>query len=94
MAISRYDKTKNVNFDYHDTQRSVKIEDIISDDDFFYVLKDRERLDQLSRRFLGDGKYWWIICMLNNFDGPFDPNLIPGTIIRITRNINNVISKL
>ena len=94
MAISRYINTENDNFDYQNTFKQVQIDDIIADDDFFYVLKDRERLDQIARRFLGDGRYWWIICLMNAFDGPFDKRMIPGTIIRITRNINNVISKL
>jgi len=94
VAISRYINTEHDNFDYHNTFKSLHIEDVMSDDDFFYVLKDRERLDQIARRFLGDGRYWWIICIMNDLNGPFDANLRPGAIIRITRNINNIISKL
>ena len=94
MAVSRYEKTKNENFDYHNTFRNIDIESIKADDDFFYVIKDRERIDQLARRFLGDGRYWWVICLLNGFDNAFDAEIMPGITIRIPRNINNVLTKL
>jgi len=94
MAISRYNKTKNQDFDYHDTFHTIDVDKVLSNDDLFYVVKDRERIDQLARRFFNDGRYWWIICLVNKLDGPFDERLKPGTVLRITKNINNVLNKL
>lgn len=94
MATSRYQNTKNKDYDYHNTFPDVSIQDVISDDDFYYTVKDRERIDQLANRFLGDGRYWWIICLANNISMPFGDGLKPGSIIRIPRNINNVLKHI
>ena len=94
MAISRYVHTKNEDFDYYDTFPSIDVDKVLANDDFFYVIKDRERIDQLARRFFGDGRYWWIICLVNKLDGPVDDRLKPGTVLRITKNINNILSLL
>mgnify|MGYP001566277498 CR=1 FL=1 len=92
MAISRYQDLKNEKFDYINTFPAIKIDDIISNDDFFYTIKDKERIDQISRKFLSDGRYWWAICIVNNLSNPFQ--IKPGSIIRIPRDINKILSKL
>lgn len=94
MSISRYKNTKNNDFDFQNSFPPLNILNIESDDDFFYVIKERERIDQLSRRFLGDGRYWWVICELNNMSFPFGDFIKPGTVIRIPRNLNKILTEL
>ena len=60
MPISRYDNTQNETIDIQNTFPAINVENLQSNDDFFYIIKDRERIDQLARRFLGDGRYWWV----------------------------------
>ena len=31
-----------------------------------YTTKEGERLDQIAGKFYGDGRYWWVICLLND----------------------------
>lgn len=94
MAISRYRNTKNSEYDYQNTFPSISIEQTKSDEDFYYTLKDGDRLDLLAKKFYNEGRYWWIIALANNIDLPFGDETKPGTIIRIPRNINFVVSNL
>jgi len=91
MAISRYRNTKNINSDYQDTFSPIIATDIQSNTDIFYVVLDGDRLDTLARKFLGDGKYWWIISLLNDMSMPFGDTMKPGTIIRIPTNITSIL---
>jgi nucleoid-associated protein YgaU len=92
MAISRYKNTVNVDKDYHDIHQNFDPSQFQTSDDIYYKFKDRDRIDQLARRHLGDGKYWWVICLVNGFNTPFDPN--PGDIIRIPRNLSSVLNRI
>lgn len=57
--------------------------DLQSADDFFVKLQYGQRIDHLAHKYLGDGHYWWIICLLNGLKTPFDSALITGRILRI-----------
>jgi nucleoid-associated protein YgaU len=91
MAISRYKNTKNFNSNYQNTFPAINIIDIQSNSDIFYVIVDGDRMDTLATKFLGDGRYWWIIALLNDIKVPFGDSMKPGTIIRIPTNITNIL---
>ena len=54
--------------------------------------KETDRLDSLAEKFLGNGRYWWAICMMNNFNSPYDPRLTVGMTIKIPKNITDLIN--
>jgi hypothetical protein len=54
-----------------------------SSDDFFIKLQYGQRIDNLAYTYLGDGHYWWVICLLNGLATPFDASLIAGKLLRI-----------
>ena len=47
----------------------------------FHVLKDGERLDQLSHSFYGDSTLWWIIAAASDIGWWLQ--VPPGTVLRI-----------
>lgn len=73
---------------------SIKPTDLQSPDDFFVKLRYGQRIDNLAYQYLGDGHYWWIICLLNGLQTPFDSRLITGTIVRVPTSITKIIKTL
>ncbi len=58
----------------------------------YHTLHVGERLDQLARKYLGDGRYWWVICMINGIIDPInDKKLTPGTNLKIVNNVKSVV---
>ena len=57
-------------------------------DDIFIELSDAQRIDVLADTHLGDGRYWWIICLLNDLTFPFGQQIAAGTILRIPSSIS------
>ena len=58
----------------------------------YHTLHVGERLDQLARKYLGDGRYWWAICMVNGIVDPIhDKKLTPGTNLKIVSNAKSVV---
>lgn len=39
--------------------------DFKSNSDLFVRMNSESRLDVLAHQYLGDSKYWWMICLLN-----------------------------
>jgi hypothetical protein len=60
--------------------------------DLIIELKDGDRIDVLAAQYLGDGTYWWVICMYNNISLPVGREIYPGRKIRIPKDINKIIS--
>ena len=57
-----------------------------------HTVKQGERLDVLARRYLGDGRYWWIICMVNGINDPIgDKRLRPGSELAMSTDAQRVI---
>ena len=54
--------------------------------------KETDRLDSLAEKFLGNGRYWWAICMFNDLNSPYDPKLTVGSLIRVPNDIIDVIN--
>ena len=104
MATSRYAYSKVVTIvdEYNprdiarrlSTWGSVKSTDISSPDDIRYELKSSDRLDHVAYNYLGDGRYWWMICLANDLVSPFDKTLRPGRILTIPSNPERVLNVL
>ena len=73
---------------------SIDPNDLQSSDDFYIKLQYGQRIDTLAYQYLGDGRYWWIICLLNGLRTPFDKSLITGKILRIPTSIAPIIKTL
>jgi hypothetical protein len=61
-----------------------------SDDDFYVKLRYGQRIDNLAYQYLGNGHYWWVICLLNGYKTPFDPVLITGAIVRVPISVARI----
>ena len=58
----------------------------------YYTIKTGERLDTIARRFLGDGRYWWAICLINGISNPIDSTALkPGSDLKIITDITKVV---
>ena len=66
--------------------------DVISSSDIIIELDQAQRIDAIASKHLGDGRYWWCICLLNDLTFPFGKRLKAGTILRIPSNIDKFIN--
>lgn len=73
---------------------SINPEDLYSSSDIFVKIKTGQRIDNLAFQYLGDGRYWWAICLVNDLKTPFDTTLISGKLLRIPTSINRIIQIL
>lgn len=77
----------------HQTFPNISGEDLYSPNDTFMVWDETQRLDKIADEILGDGRYWWIICLINNIDFPFG-KIQNGRTIRIPTNLNYIFNIL
>ena len=57
-----------------------------------HVLQVGERLDVLAQKYLGNGRYWWMICMVNGISNPVDgKKLLPGSVLKVATNPENIV---
>ena len=96
MAISRYE---NLPLLTHENGKrrvatfpTISAKELQTDSDVIIQLQETTRLDILAHQYLGDGRYWWAICMLNNMLFPFGNELEPGKLIRIPTDINIILN--
>lgn len=68
--------------------------DVRSANDIVIELDQAQRIDAIAANYLGDGRYWWCICLLNDLTFPFGKNLKAGTLLRIPNNIDNFINAI
>ena len=54
--------------------------------------KETDRLDSLAEKFLGNGRYWWAICLMNDLDNPFSYNLLPGRLLKIPNDMDLILN--
>ena len=54
--------------------------------------KESDRLDSLAETFLGNGRYWWAICLMNDLDNPFSYNLLPGRLLKIPNSVDQILN--
>ena len=99
MAISRYKNFRTVRSFIGDPRRLETFPAItknaLSDIPHTIITyKEYYRLDSLAEKFLGDGRYWWAICLMNDLDNPFSYKLLPGKLLKIPNNIDHIINLL
>jgi len=88
MAISRYSYSTIVTDEETKKNRlstfpTISSKDVIDDSDIIIRFDDSMRLDALAQQYLGDGRYWWAICIANDIHLPFGDSLPAGTLLRI-----------
>ena len=59
-------------------------------DDVVIKIGYGQRLDTLAYDYLGDGGYWWVLCLLNGFATPFEPEIVAGKVIRIPSSLSYI----
>lgn len=64
-----------------------------SDDDFYIISEQGDRLDLLAYKYYNDTSMWWIIAVANNLN---DANFFvePGIQLRIPANLDEISSNL
>jgi hypothetical protein len=64
-----------------------------TDNDFYIISEQSDRLDILATKYFGDKSLWWIIAIANNLnDATFFIN--PGTQLRIPGNVSIILNDL
>ena len=97
MATSRYEKFSQVrknSKDYYrlETFPSLQAEELESIPHNIVMWKETDRMDAMAQDLLGDARYWWVICLMNDLVNPFSYNLLPGTLLKIPYEATAVIS--
>ena len=93
MPVSRYQNFSTV-LDIKTRKRRlesfppISSQEVRRADDIFIELNDAQRVDVLAAEYLGDGRYWWVICLLNDLTFPFGQQVAAGTIIRVPASID------
>lgn len=100
MALSRYQNTTAIRYEnkgkYH-LQTPVFVPGAELAAAVSYIVVEYmagTRLDVLANHHLGDGRYWWAICMINDLNSPYDPHLKVGSLIKVPTNISDVVKYL
>ena len=62
-----------------------------SNNDYYIITREEDRMDLIANDFYGDPTLWWVIAMANDLPGDsmYAP---PGTQLRIPGNLNNALS--
>ena len=67
--------------------------EISTDSDITIVWDESMRLDALAAKYLGDGRYWWAICLANDLTFPFG-QLRNGDLLIIPNSIDNIVTRI
>lgn len=96
MAISRYSFINKLrvsnNTIYATTNHSFRINKAINNGILnfkTYILKEGERIDQVSFKFYGDAQYWWVIAAASGIG--WGLQIPPGAILRVPVNLNTAL---
>ena len=97
MAISRYDgfnKVRNNSNDYYrlETFPSVTETELYNIPHTTVMWKETDRMDTMAKDLYGNPRYLRAICLMNDLVSPFSYKLLPGTLLKIPTDINNIIS--
>jgi hypothetical protein len=95
MPLSRYNNFRKILDEETNRQRLETFPKVTGDQlrttsDIIIELDDAQRLDAIALQYLGDGRLWWVICLLNDFVFPFGNNLVAGAQIRIPTDIDRI----
>lgn len=70
-------QTEDKNFYFYNIIKNIKMPDNINDTVFDLItLKSNQPLTTLSYEIYGTTYLWWLICIMNNIQNPFDVNNI------------------
>lgn len=102
MAKSRYSDTPIIDQKYYRNFILPKISGGLKRIDFLegvrvveHVYSRGDRLDHLAAKYLGDGRYWWVIALVNDIDYPFaSGGLTYGRKLLIPSSVQDVLTKL
>ena len=63
----------------------------LSNEDYYIIAREQDRMDLLANDFYGDPSLWWVIAMANDLPGDsmFAP---PGFQLRIPGNLNDALN--
>lgn len=98
LTTTRYFKNKVLNDTNKNGQRflstwsKINPVDLYSDSDAFLRIGLETRLDILASTYLGNSKYWWMICILNGMKHFWDWK--SGDVLRIPTNASRFFSYL
>ena len=97
MASSRYDKFNIVRSNKRDYYRletfpPIEASELERIPHTVITYKETDRLDYLAEGFLGHPSYWRAICLMNDLENPFSYNLLPGKLLKVPNDIENIIS--
>ena len=96
MPYSRYSNFKTI-LDRKTKKRRLETfppiagEKLRDPSDTIIELDQAQRIDAIAASYLGDGRYWWVICLLNDLVFPFGKNLKAGTRLRIPSSIDRFV---
>ena len=97
MPISRYKNFGTIKDPKNGKMRlrtfpPVSSREVRRQNDITVRLQGAMRIDKIAEEYLGDGRYWWIICLLNDFTFPFGKMVAEGTLIRVPASIDNFVN--
>ena len=97
MPISRYQNFKAIKDartgkDRLETFPPVSSKEVRQADDIVIEVNDAQRIDALAAQHLGDGRYWWVICLLNDMVFPFGKEIKAGTLLRIPSSVDKFVN--
>jgi len=68
-------QTGDKNFYFYNIIKNIKVPEDINNEIFTLItLQENTPLPTLSYQLYGTTYLWWLICVLNNIQNPFDPN--------------------
>lgn len=92
MSVSRYRNTNSINDQYLETPTFPTRTQLDEIPTIQIVANQYDRLDNLAHKYLGDGRYWWIIAEFNGIEYPlagFSPD--EPTILKIPTDLEAVL---
>ena len=92
MPGSRYDNN-TITLEHYTTFKRVPQEKLDSIPAYDYQVKVGERLDQIAFKNYGNGKFWWIIALVNNVGFEFS-DISVGKTIKIPFSTEDVFKLL
>ena len=64
----------------------------LSNNDFYIIVREEDRMDLIAQDFFGDSTLWWLVASANDLPG--DSMYPPlGFQLRIPGNLNNALSQ-
>ena len=93
MAKSRYANTRIIKTRdgkrIHSLHQTAKFVDTSKMSFIPITVSENTRLDTLAGKYLGNGRYWYILAYINNLFYPW--NIKKGSIILVPQNVQDIL---